>query len=77
MMTSCEWGTGAAIHYPRPLHLQKSCAFFGPGSFPVSEGAGERVLSLPNYPEMTEGMLGFVAEKVMEVVQAVQHVVRR
>jgi len=63
-------GIGAAIHYPRPLHLQKAYDFLGlgKGSFPVSERAGDRVLSLPNYPEMTEEMLEFVVEKVKEAV---------
>ncbi len=65
-----EAGIGAAIHYPRPLHLQACYDFLGQGkgSFPVSERAGERVLSLPNYPEMTEGMLVEVVGKVKEVV---------
>ena len=33
------------------------------GAFPVSEQAADRVLSLPNYPEMTDEMVGFVADK--------------
>ena len=65
-----EAGIGAGIHYPKALHLQKAYDFMGipAGSFPVSERAAERVLSLPNYPEMTEEMLAFVVEKVREVV---------
>jgi dTDP-4-amino-4,6-dideoxygalactose transaminase len=61
-------GIGAAIHYPRPLHLQKAYEFLGlkKGSFPVSERAAEQVLSLPNYPEMTDDMVKLVAEKVKE-----------
>jgi len=52
------------IHYPRPLHLQKAYEFMGHkrGAFPVAEQAADRVLSLPNYPEMTDEMVGFVAE---------------
>jgi dTDP-4-amino-4,6-dideoxygalactose transaminase len=63
-------GVGAAIHYPRPLHLQKAYDFMGlkKGSFPVSERAGETVLSLPNYPEMTDEMVRFVVTKVRESV---------
>ena len=51
-------------------HLQKAYDFMDlpKGSFPVAERAGERVLSLPNYPEMTEEMLNFVAAKVTELV---------
>lgn len=63
-------GIGAAIHYPRPLHLQKAYDFLGlkKGSFPVAERAGERVLSLPNYPEMTEEQLAYVVEQVRRAV---------
>lgn len=63
-------GIGAAIHYPRPLHLQKAYDFLGlgKGSFPVSERTGERVLSLPNFPEMTEEQLQYVVEKVKAAV---------
>ncbi len=65
-----EAGIGAAIHYPRPLHLQKCYGFMGlgAGSFPVAERAGERVLSLPNYPEMTEEMLEYVVAAVKKVL---------
>lgn len=67
-----EAGIGAAIHYPRPLHLQKAYDFLGlkKGSFPVSERAAEQVLSLPNYPEMTDEMVKVVAEKVKESVRS-------
>ncbi|MCH8021211.1 DegT/DnrJ/EryC1/StrS family aminotransferase [candidate division KSB1 bacterium] len=53
------------IHYPRPLHLQKAYDFMGHkrGAFPVAEQAADRVLSLPNYPEMTDEMVEFVADK--------------
>jgi len=63
-----EAGVGAALHYPRPLHLQRAYDFMGlkKGSFPVSERAAEMVLSLPNYPEMTDEMVRFVVEKVKE-----------
>jgi dTDP-4-amino-4,6-dideoxygalactose transaminase len=65
-----QLGIGAGIHYPRPLHLQQSYSFLGHqvGSFPVSERVADRVMSLPNYPEMTDKMLEFVVEKVREYV---------
>ena len=61
-----EAGIGAGIHYPIPLHLQKAYEFLDrkKGSYPVSERVAERVLSLPNYPEMTDEMVEFVVEKV-------------
>jgi dTDP-4-amino-4,6-dideoxygalactose transaminase len=48
-------GIGTAIHYPIPVHLQKSFAHLGykSGCFPVSERLAREVLSLPMYPEMT------------------------
>ena len=63
-------GIGAGIHYPKPLHLQQAYDFMdvSAGSFPVSERAADRVLSLPNYPEMTEEMLGIVVEMVIDSV---------
>ena len=61
-------GIGAGIHYPIALHLQKAYGFLNlkKGSYPVSEKAAESVLSLPNYPEMSDEMVEFVAGKVKE-----------
>ena len=49
-------GIPTAVHYPVPLHLQPVFAALGQGagSFPVSEAAGNRVLSLPMHPYLTE-----------------------
>ncbi len=60
-----EAGIGAGIHYPIPLHLQKAYGFLDlkKDSYPVSEKAAESVLSLPNYPEMTDEMVGVVVNK--------------
>lgn len=66
-----EAGIGAALHYPRPLHLQKAYEFMGHkrGTFPVSEQVADRVMSLPNYPEMTDEMVEFVVESVKEIMR--------
>jgi len=42
-------GIPAAIHYPKPLHLQKAFSDLGykEGDFPVSEQVSERIISLP------------------------------
>ncbi len=57
-------GIRAGMHYPVPLHMQKAFAWLGvpKGSLPVTEKAAAEVLSLPLYPELTEGQARRVAE---------------
>ncbi len=45
-----------AIHYPRPLHLQKAFSFlgYGPEDFPQAERASSEVMSLPMHAFLTE-----------------------
>lgn len=48
-------GIPTAIHYPRPLHLQPAYQSYGQGlSHPHSELAGQRVMSLPMSPDLTQ-----------------------
>jgi len=48
-------GVGAAVFYPVQLHLVPALTQeYLPGSLPVAESMGKRVLSLPCYPELTE-----------------------
>jgi dTDP-4-amino-4,6-dideoxygalactose transaminase len=49
-------GIGAAVHYPRPIHLEGAMQHLGyrAGDFPVAERAASEVLSLPMFPEITE-----------------------
>ena len=49
-------GIPTAVHYPVPLHLQPVFASLqqGTGSFPVSEAAAARVISLPMHPYLSE-----------------------
>jgi len=61
-----ERGIGTMIYYPIPLHLQGLYAGLGYGenSLPESEKASQEVLSLPIYPELTEGQQVVVAEAI-------------
>jgi dTDP-4-amino-4,6-dideoxygalactose transaminase len=76
-------GIGTAIHYPIPVHLQKSFAHLGytAGDFPVSEELANTVLSLPMYAEMTKAHITEVIDTMCKMEpastvarHAVQHV---
>lgn len=51
-----EHGIGTQIHYPVPCHRQQAYEFLGvtEGALPVTERYAQQVLSLPNYPELTD-----------------------
>jgi UDP-2-acetamido-2-deoxy-ribo-hexuluronate aminotransferase len=59
-------GVPTAVHYPLPLNLQPAFADLGQpaGTFPVSEAAADRVMSLPMHPFLDE-------ETISEVVRCV------
>jgi dTDP-4-amino-4,6-dideoxygalactose transaminase len=52
-------GIETGVYYPKPLHLQKVYASlsYKRGDFPVTERLCERCLSLPMYPELTDGQV--------------------
>lgn len=52
-----DLGIQTLVHYPVPIHLQPAYADLGrpAGSLPVAERISREVLSLPLYPELTEG----------------------
>jgi len=68
-LTSLGISTGA--YYPTPLHLQPVFADYGHklGSFPVSEQASAQVLSLPLFPELTNGLMERVVEALVTVLK--------
>lgn len=55
-------GIEAGVHYPVALHQQPAYRALGLqlGALPVTELAAARVLSLPIYPELNEGLCGEV-----------------
>jgi dTDP-4-amino-4,6-dideoxygalactose transaminase len=61
-----EKATSSMIYYPVPLHLQAAYRDLGMkhGSLPAAEQAAQEVLSLPMYPELTDGQIKTVAEAV-------------
>jgi len=64
-------GIPTAVHYPVPLHLQPAFADLGQGSgsFPVSEEAARRVISLPMHPYLTEEHQVKVVRALKEILQ--------
>ncbi len=60
-------GVGASIHYPTPVHLQPAYQQleYTQGTFPKAERACRQVLSLPLYPELTDGELDQVAAAIL------------
>jgi dTDP-4-amino-4,6-dideoxygalactose transaminase len=69
-----EMGIATAIYYPQPLHLNEPLTHLGykTGSFPISERASERTLSLPFFPEMTDEQWTTVANAVNSVARRIQ-----
>lgn len=68
-------GIPTAVHYPTPLHLQPVYAPLARengwrvGSFPVSERAAQRVLSLPMHPYLAPAEIQKIAEAVNAVAR--------
>ena len=59
-------GIQSAVHYPKPLHMQRALAdYAGTGCCPVAEAASRHVLSLPMHPLLTD-------EEVEKVIAAVK-----
>ncbi|KPL01263.1 MAG: erythromycin biosynthesis sensory transduction protein eryC1 [candidate division Zixibacteria bacterium SM23_73_3] len=56
------------IHYPIPIHLQNAYSFLGykKGSFPVTEGCMDEILSLPMFAELTEEQIKYTTDCIRE-----------
>lgn len=61
-------GIQNGVHYAAPIHLQQAYAHLGgvSGSLAVAERLASRCLSLPIFPEMTEGQVARVAEAIAD-----------
>ncbi len=59
-------GISTVIHYPIPIHLQPAYADLGhdEGSFPLTERAATRILSLPMYAELQADDINYVCDAV-------------
>lgn len=59
----------STVHYPVPLHLQPAGSSLGypADSFPHSERACERVMSLPLHPWISSEQVEYVAHSVREI----------
>jgi dTDP-4-amino-4,6-dideoxygalactose transaminase len=68
-----ERGIATGMHYPIPIHLQEAYHGLGvgTGSFPVTEEAAGRLLSLPMYPELRPDQVERVAEELKDVLSSV------
>ena len=65
-------GIATAIHYPIPVHLQKSFEYLGLSSedLPVSNEISRKTLSLPMFPELKEEEIDHVVKAVKEFLQS-------
>ncbi len=63
-----DYGIQTGIHYPVPVHLQKSLKFLGyqSGDFPVSEKLAQQILSLPLFPEISKEQQDWIVKKIKD-----------
>ncbi|HSW38876.1 MAG TPA: DegT/DnrJ/EryC1/StrS family aminotransferase, partial [Acidobacteriota bacterium] len=61
-----EEGIGTEVYYPVSLHEQECFASLGHAArdFPRSSEASRETLALPVYPELTDGQLRYVADRI-------------
>src|SRR5262249_49065661 len=64
-------GIETGLHYPVALHQQEAYASLGyrKGTFPVTEKATERIVSLPMYPDMPLEPAEYVCDAIIEWVK--------
>jgi len=67
-------GISTRVYYIPPLHLQPAYHYLGlrPGEFPVTERTSAEMLSLPIFPEITDGQIGEVATALEQAMSQFQ-----
>lgn len=65
-----EKGIGTMIYYPLPLHLQDVFEYLklGEGDLPISERIGNDILALPQYPELGQDSIEYVADTLAGIL---------
>jgi len=63
-----ERGVETLVHYPRPVHLQPAYAHLARGGLGTSERLCAEVVSLPLYPELSDGEAEHVAAAARAVL---------
>jgi dTDP-4-amino-4,6-dideoxygalactose transaminase len=58
-------GVGNEIYYPLPLHRQECFRHLPTAALPVSDQLASEVISIPIFPELTEGERTAVVEAVV------------
>jgi dTDP-4-amino-4,6-dideoxygalactose transaminase len=67
-----EAGIGTSVHFI-PLHLHpyyRRTYGYAPGDLPVAAAQYEREISMPIYPELEDGEVDYVAERLAEILRA-------
>jgi dTDP-4-amino-4,6-dideoxygalactose transaminase len=67
-----DCGISSVLNYPKALPFYPAYSYLNhkPEDFPVAHANQSRILSLPIYPEMTDAMISYVAEKCAEFDKA-------
>jgi dTDP-4-amino-4,6-dideoxygalactose transaminase len=67
-------GISTVLNYPKALPFYPAYAYLNhtPDDFPVAHANQSRILSLPIYPEMTEEMINYTADSIMDFFAAVK-----
>lgn len=63
-------GIPCAVHYPKPLHLQKAFSFLGyaKGDFPISEKVSKTILSIPVHPYLAIESAEFISNTIISAL---------